>query len=168
MPPTLIFLIGLMGSGKTTLGRMLARCLDYAFVDMDEEIEARSGRTVPQLFEEGEPVFRAWEARVVEALGARERLVVATGGGVILRRENVLRMKRRGMVIFNDRPVSQILSDIDTSGRPLLAGGGERLYAIERQRRALYLEAADRVLHNDAGPEQALEELLTMMEGEKT
>ncbi len=96
-----IFLVGLMGAGKTTVGRALARKLSKQFIDSDHEIEARTGASIPLIFEiEGEEGFRQREMEAIRDLTALDDIVLATGGGAILRPENREYLKTRGTVIY--------------------------------------------------------------------
>src|ERR1700739_4315378 len=96
-----IFLVGLMGAGKTTIGRILARKLGLRFVDSDHEIEARTGATIPWIFEiEGEASFRRREAEVIRDLSAQQGIVMATGGGAILNADSRAYLKERGTVVY--------------------------------------------------------------------
>jgi shikimate kinase len=96
-----VALIGFMGCGKSTVGQALARRLDFEFVDTDRLIEAQAGRTIPEIFaQEGEAAFRARERAVVESLAARERLVIATGGGVGAQPGLLEGLKRHALVVW--------------------------------------------------------------------
>ncbi len=91
----------MMGSGKTETGKILADLLDYAFVDLDAEIRAKEGRSIPEIFaESGEPYFRGVESSVLEHFSKQNWQVIATGGGIVLCEENVRRMKKTGKVIL--------------------------------------------------------------------
>jgi shikimate dehydrogenase len=158
-----IVLIGLPGSGKTTLGRRAALALGLDFVDMDEVLARRAGMTIPEIFAaEGEKGFRNRESALCAEWAGAARRVIATGGGAVLRAENVAALRRNGFVVFVDRPPTEITGDVDTGGRPLLSGGADRVYALSAQRRSLYLAAADAGLPNEAGPEEALAGLLAL------
>ena len=117
-----IFLVGLMGSGKTTIGRALAKKLNMRFVDSDHEIESRTGTSIPVIFEvEGEESFRRRDADVIRALTALDNLVLATGGGAVLRPENRALLKSRGTVIYLRTGITQILQrTAKDKNRPLL------------------------------------------------
>src|SRR4051812_4615507 len=96
-----VYLVGLMGAGKTTVGRMLARRLKLRFLDSDQEIERRCGVRVPVIFEiEGEPGFRAREAQAIAELAVLDGIVLATGGGVVIAEENRRLLSERGTVIY--------------------------------------------------------------------
>lgn len=137
-----IILIGMPGCGKSMLGHRLAEALNRTFTDADTEIERLSGCTIPELFAVSEEHFRTWETRAVEQVLTQDGQVVAMGGGVILRTRNVALMQERGLVIFLDRAPEDIVQDVDTSGRPLLAQGRQRIYDLYRQRKQLYQTAA--------------------------
>jgi shikimate kinase/3-dehydroquinate synthase len=95
-----IFLVGLMGAGKTTIGRLLARRLGLCFIDSDHEIEARTGASIPWIFEiEGEASFRRREAEVIRELTAQRGLVLATGGGAVLDANSRALLAERGTVV---------------------------------------------------------------------
>ncbi|WP_439881097.1 shikimate kinase [Pontibacter sp. MBLB2868] len=122
-----VFLIGMMGSGKTTLGRQLAKLLQYTFVDLDEYIEQQENKTIPQIFqEEGQQRFRQLERQALERLvAAQDRVVVATGGGAPCFFDNISFLNRHGENIFLDVPLDEIAKRLqlaDLEQRPLLAG----------------------------------------------
>ncbi len=129
----IIFLIGMMGSGKTTLGRQLAEKLGYTFVDLDLYLEQREGRTIAQLFEqEGQDRFRELEREALESVVQDYDLaVVATGGGAPCFFDNMGFMNRHGKTFFLDVPVEELrkrLSGAELAVRPLLAGkSGEEI-----------------------------------------
>ena len=145
-----IFLVGLMGAGKTTVGRALAKKLNKLFIDSDHEIEARTGVSIPLIFEiEGEESFRQREAEVIRDLSARRGIVLATGGGAILKPENRAYLKSRGTVIYLRASVHNILQRTSRDkSRPLLqtADPRRRLEELSRQREPFYREVADIVI----------------------
>src|SRR4029079_6018885 len=107
-PDDNIVLVGMMGAGKTTVGRLLARRLKREFFDSDEEIERRCGVRIPVIFDiEGEAGFRARETQVLAELCALERLVLATGGGAVLAEENRRRLGERGDVVHLHAPARE-------------------------------------------------------------
>lgn len=161
-----ISLVGLPGSGKTALGRLLAERLGLPFFDLDEEIERHAGRSIAQLFAESERVFRDIESLVTQAFAGRDA-VLSTGGGAIEREENVAALKRGGRVIFLDRPVEHIFRDVDAETRPLLKDDRTRLLALDRRRRALYIAAADAVVVNDGAMEETLRALVEASQTEE-
>jgi len=138
-----LILTGFMGTGKTTVGKLLAVRLGYAFVDTDELIEARAGRTISDIFTElGEAAFRQMEAEVAVGLGKRDRLVISTGGRLMLDTENVAVLGRNGRIFCLTATVDEILSRVSSDGhtRPLLAAENPRarIEGLLLERAALY------------------------------
>jgi shikimate kinase len=142
-----LILVGMMGSGKTTMGRILAKHLDKVFVDSDEEIQLRTGVTIPHIFDvEGEPGFRVRETDALEALVKRDGLVLATGGGAALAEINRSMMKQNGIVIYLKAGVHDLwLRTRNDKNRPLLQTGNlhARLSELLHQRDGLYQQVAD-------------------------
>jgi 3-dehydroquinate synthase len=145
-----VFLVGLMGAGKTTIGRILARKLGMKFVDSDHEIEARTGATIPWIFEiEGEACFRRREADVIRDLSAQSGIVLATGGGAILNPDNRACLKAHGTVIYLRASINSILQrTAHDKNRPLLqtADPRKKLEELLAVRDPLYTEIADLVI----------------------
>ena len=121
---SLLILIGMMGSGKSTIGRHLARQLELDFIDSDRALEERSGVPVATIFEmEGEEGFRRREAALLDELTQRQRLVLATGGGAVLLDENRERMRARGLVIYLEATLEELQRRLrHDKSRPLLQG----------------------------------------------
>jgi len=142
-----IYLIGFMGTGKTTIGAELAQALGYALVDSDHEVVARVGRSIPELFAaEGEAYFRARETEVLDELATREQLVITTGGGAVLAAANRERMASSGLVVCLTASVEEIVRRVqEDPNRPLLQSGAsvrERVEQLLRSRAGLYDFAA--------------------------
>ena len=140
-----LYLIGMMGSGKSSTGRPLAERLGYGFVDADAVIEQVAGSSISEIFErDGENHFRDLETQVLRSISERHSLVVATGGGIVTRSEN-WGMMHQGIVIWLDVERDQLLLRLqkDSTQRPLLQVNdpGEAVDEILRQRRPLYNEA---------------------------
>ncbi len=152
-----IVLTGFMGTGKTAAGRRLARRLDLPFYDLDDVIEARAGRPIPQIFrEEGEAAFRALEAEVAAATRPLRDCVLATGGGAILRGENLSAFQEGGVVVGLTASPEAILRRVgDGKDRPLLAGGDRRaqLPALLAAREPAYARADWRLDTTDLDPD---------------
>ncbi|MFH5253272.1 shikimate kinase [Burkholderia semiarida] len=149
------FLVGMMGAGKSTLGRALAASLGWAFADSDDEIERRTGRSVAALFDVvGEGGFRLLEAHIVDELTQRANVVVATGGGSVLNPHTRARLSERGSVIYlhADPDVLWRRTCDDTRRRPLLQAGEPRqtLAALYRTRDPLYRECAHALVDTTA------------------
>jgi len=136
-----LVLIGMPGCGKSTLGRLLAQETGKEFLDTDEEIQKEAGRTIPEIFaQEGESGFRDWESRVIARVAVRQNLVIATGGGAILRDRNVDLLKGNGVLLFLDAPLESLCA---TSDRPL-SSTPEHLQRLFEQRYGRYCHVADR------------------------
>ncbi|MDR3394837.1 MAG: shikimate kinase [Parasulfuritortus sp.] len=166
IPSDNIFLIGLMGAGKTTIGRLLARHRNLEFMDSDHEIEARCGVSIPTIFEiEGEEGFRRREVCVIDELSQRHGLVLGTGGGAILDPANRERLKARGTVIYlRCHPQELYLRTRHDRNRPLLQTEDPlaRLQTLYEKRHPLYMQTADIVL--DTG-RQSVHCLVRKLEG---
>ena len=145
-----IVIIGMPGSGKTTLGKILAEELNIKFIDMDEYIINKTGKTTVQLFENGEEYFRDIESETCKELAKFDKVLISTGGGVIKRKANIDVLNEEGLIIFLDRPVENILGDVDVSFRPLLKDGKEKLLKLYDERYALYNEYADEIVINNS------------------
>ena len=145
-----IVIIGMPGSGKTTLGKMLAEELNIKFFDMDEYIVEKTGKTTIQLFENGEEYFRDIESETCKELAEYDNILISTGGGVIKRKKNIDVLSKEGLIIFIDRPVENILGDVDVSFRPLLKDGKEKLLKLYDERYALYNEYAEEIVINNS------------------
>jgi shikimate kinase/3-dehydroquinate synthase len=165
-----IFVVGLMGAGKTTIGRILARKLGMRFIDSDHEIEARTGASIPWIFEiEGEQSFRKREAEVIRELTAQQGIVLATGGGAVLSEESRRHLKARGTVIYLRANVTSIISRTShDKNRPLLqtADPRRRLEELAAQREPLYQEVADMVIDTGRPNVQSMvQTILTQLAG---
>ena len=154
-----IVLIGMPGSGKTTLGRYLAEMLGRDFIDADPEIEKDAGKTIPALFAVSEDHFREQEMKTTRRLAKLKNKVLAMGGGVVLRQENITALKENGLLLFIDRSPEDIIGDVDTETRPLLAAGRRRIYDLYAQREALYRKAADITVINKGELKEVLRRL---------
>ena len=152
IPSSNIFLVGLMGSGKTTIGKLLARHRGLDFVDSDQEIVERCGVSIPTIFEiEGEEGFRKREACVIDELTKRQGIVLATGGGAVIRAENRGHLKGRGAVVYlRCHPRELYLRTRHDKNRPLLQTDDplRKLQEIYATRHAFYMETADIILES--------------------
>ncbi|HNA29455.1 MAG TPA: shikimate kinase [Thiobacillaceae bacterium] len=160
IPSCNIFLVGLMGAGKTTIGKLLAKQRGLEFIDSDQEIVARCGVSIPTIFEiEGEAGFRKREAAMIDELSQRRGIVLATGGGAVLMEENRTHLKARGTVVYlRCQPQELYLRTRHDKNRPLLQTADplaklRELYGI---RHPLYMQAADIVLESGRQSSQSL------------
>ena len=152
-----VVLTGMPGVGKTTVGRLVADSLGREFVDCDEEIVRRSGCDIPTIFAtQGEKAFRDLEAEVIRDLSAQGGKVIATGGGAILRSENVLNLKSNGRVFFLDRPIEAIAV---APGRPLTTDR-EALAARYRERYPIYCATCDEHIEGNAPAKELAAEIV--------
>ena len=162
-----LFLVGMMGSGKTSTGRPLAERLGYGFVDADAVIEQAAGCSIPEIFErDGEAGFRSLESQVLSAISQHHSLVVATGGGVVTQPEN-WGLLHSGIVIWLDVVPDQLLHRLnaDSTVRPLLQTSDPEaaLNALLNERRPLYSEADLTVVINDETPEAVADGILQLL-----
>ncbi|MBR2572625.1 MAG: shikimate kinase [Clostridia bacterium] len=151
-----IALIGMPGSGKSTVGRMAAQALNLPFADADAEIEKRAGCAIPDIFaRQGEQAFRDMESEVLEELTRRGGIVLACGGGAVLRQSNRDALRRNALVVRLIRP----LESLPTEGRPL-SRGPEALREMAKVREPFYSAAADVAVTNDKTPEETVKRVL--------
>lgn len=143
-----LYLIGMMGVGKTTIGQLLAQHFDYQFIDTDHFIEQATRQSIPTIFEQsGEAVFRQLETATLAEVCARTHKVIATGGGIVLKREN-WSFLRHGVIIWIDVPIDVLRSRLQNdSTRPLLQHQDlyEKLTQLWNDRQALYAQADIRI-----------------------
>ncbi len=169
-----IILIGMMGSGKTTVGGLLSQRLGKQLVDVDSLIETREGMTVTEIFEsQGEGYFRSMEAGMAQALSLREDLIIACGGGLPLQEGPMAALKQSGWVIYLDRDAGDIFDKEDLSDRPLAQEGREAFVARAGERRPIYEKWADATIHDFTSPistaarvKEAVETLNSWEQGE--
>ncbi len=155
-----LILVGMMGSGKSTMGRILSKHLGKSFFDSDCEIQARTGVSIPHIFDvEGEAGFRQREAAEIETILQRQQSVLATGGGAVLLKENRCLMQKQGIVIYLQASVQDLwLRTRHDKNRPLLqtADPLAKLNELFVQRDPLYLEVADIVVQTGRQSVQSL------------
>lgn len=160
-----VFLIGMMGVGKTTIGQLLAQRLNYEFLDTDMFIEQATGQSVSTIFaESGESIFRQLETATLSQVSSRLRKVVATGGGIVVAPDNWSYLKH-GVIVWLDLPVEQIQKRLsDDTTRPLLQQQdlGARLNQLLSERRSRYAQADIHILiQPDETPDQITERVLS-------
>ena len=167
-----VFLVGMMGSGKTTVGRHLATLLRFEFEDTDAIVEARSGADIGWIFDvEGEAGFRDREHRAIAEATKRRKLVLATGGGAVLRLDNRCLLRRHGVVVHLDAAADVLLGRLGRDRRrPLLQGEdvADRIAALLAERQPLYQAAAHFAVVADGRPaRQVASDILDRLRSER-
>lgn len=159
---TNLVLIGMPSSGKTSFGQAAAQQLRRPFLDLDAEIERLSGKTIPELFaERGEAAFRALESQACAEAGKRTGCVIATGGGAVLREENVRALRQNGLLVYLDRP----LEALQVGGNRPLSVSLPALADLKNERAPLYLGAADARVLNNRDAALVLADILSVFKG---
>ncbi len=155
-----IYLTGMMGSGKSVTGKKLAQLLNYSFVDLDDKVQGRSGRSINDMFQkEGETFFREQERCALEEVSVCENQVVATGGGIVTKPHNIRRMKMSGKVVFLETSLNVLWDRVKgKKDRPLLKGQDpyKNLEKIFLERREAYETAADCKVNTDGKTAEAV------------
>ncbi|HMO05009.1 MAG TPA: shikimate kinase [Kiritimatiellia bacterium] len=166
--PNLV-LVGFMGTGKSSAGRILAERLGMTFLDMDDEIVRREGRSIPDIFRDsGEPAFRALERALVVELAGQTGYVVSTGGGIVLNPDNVRDFARTGRVFCLHATPEAILKRVEhDTNRPLLQGGDKlaRISELLAKRQALYDAIPDRIDTDGHKPADTAAAILARLAG---
>lgn len=159
-----VFLIGPMGAGKTSVGKLLAKILRFEFYDSDQEIEELTGADIPWIFDiEGEAGFRKREMKVIDQLTKKSGIVLATGGGVVLSSENRKNLSSRGAVFYLSVCVDeQVRRTYRSRNRPLILNQNlhEIFERLKKEREPLYLEAADYVIDTNHGSVKTIVEMI--------
>ena len=156
-----IVLIGMPGCGKTTVGNLLAKKLNWNFVDCDALIEKSEGISIPQIFESfGEQYFRDLESSTLNSLADKSDSVISTGGGIVEKPQNIEALKKCGTVVFLNRPLDALLNDIDISGRPLLKTGKHALEELYKRRFGLYKVACHIEIKNDTTIDDVISKII--------
>ena len=151
-----IVLIGMPGCGKTTIGKELSKILNKEFVDIDEEIVKKEGKTIPEIFKEnGEKYFRDKEAQVILDFSKKQGLVLATGGGAILKEENIIALKSNGTIVFLDRDVNKLAS----IGRPL-SSSKDAILNLYKNRIFLYNKYADFIVDDNGTIKEVVSDIV--------
>ena len=153
MPKDNISLIGFMGSGKTTIGKMLANRIDYPFFDLDRIIELSEVKTINEIFKSsGEAYFREIESKVIKKVYSNTECIFACGGGVVLRRENMMIIRENSIVVYLEISTREAQYRLKkTSDRPLIESGNrsKKIIDLFEDRSHLYKKYADITIHNE-------------------
>jgi len=160
-----IVLIGMPGSGKTSVGALVAEKLGRKLLDTDAMVEAVEGQSIPMLFNQwGEGYFREVESAMARKAAAEQNAVIATGGGMVLRPENMAVLGATGIVCFLDRPPELIARD-DHTGRPLIAADRNKVFALYTQRIERYKNYAQYIIDGGGTVTEVAAALLHTLEG---
>lgn len=164
MGKNIVLLIGMPGCGKTTIGLETSKKLGYDFYDMDKYVEKISNSTVKELFTKSEDYFRDYESRACRELSSlKGKAIISSGGGVIKRKSNIDYFKENGIIIFIDRPVEEILKDVDVSSRPLLKDGKDRIYNLYNERYELYSAYCNYKIINNGTLEYVIDKVIEII-----
>lgn len=156
-----IFLIGMPGAGKTTVGKALAQAQGMDFYDIDAVIQEKVGKSIQNIIiHDGEPAFRQYEYDAIKEISARTPSVIATGGGTVLSAETCKLMRERGFVVFIHRDVKQILDDLDLEIRPLLKESIEYIFRLYEERYPLYEKVSNLKIQNISNISDAVEAII--------
>jgi shikimate kinase len=163
-----IVLFGFMGTGKSSVGKILAEKLGWAFFDTDAMIEKETGFTVPEIFSnKGEPAFRDLESKTIALVSLMDKAVISTGGGVPLREENVRELEKNGVTVCLTAKPENILKrlKLETDHRPLLKDGDPflKIEALLSARRPAYAKARHQIPTDDLTPAQVAEKILLLV-----
>lgn len=158
-----IVLIGMPGAGKTTIGRKLSKALGRPVLDADDKVVEQTGRTIKDLFQEGEDVFRQAETEAVKNLAALDGIIISCGGGVVKRPENIAYLQQNGKIFFLNRDLAAIAGSVDKVTRPLLNSAEDRLTQLYKERLPLYLKYADYTIPVDEDFDKTTEYIIELV-----
>lgn len=158
-----IVLIGMPGAGKTTIGRKLSEKLKIDFYDSDKFIEQTTGKSIPEIFLNGEDYFRRLETEAIRKITKKVPFVIATGGGVVKDFKNIELLRNRGIIIFINRPLEKIAEKIDVGNRPLLENNYESLKKLYDERIELYKKFCDYEIVNDKTIKDAVNQIISLV-----
>ncbi len=160
-----IYLIGMPGCGKSTIGKVISKEINREFLDLDEYIVEQSEKSIDDLFSVGESHFREAETQCLKQVGDMDNLIVATGGGIIETSGNDEIMKKSGTVIFIHTAPNKIIENSPLDGRPLLAENKNRIFELFEKRYGKYKSAADYIVDNMGDIEDTIKNILDIIKG---
>lgn len=155
-----ILIIGMSGSGKTTAGMMLSKKLNMEFLDMDNYIVSVENKSIIEMFEISEEYFRNAESKCSKILSGETSLVIAAGGGIVKRKENMDCFEKNSIIVFLNRPPEKIIEDIDIKTRPLLKEGRDKVFTLYNERIHLYRKYCHIEVLNDTTLDDAVDEII--------
>lgn len=159
-----IVFIGLSGSGKTSVGKAVAEKLSLPFYDVDEYIEKKSGKLIKDIFQNGEDFFRKLESSAIKEISKNNAVVISTGGGAVKVPSNMEVLRKNSIIFFINRPIENIIRDIDTSTRPLLKEGASKLYNLYEERYPLYKRYSNIEVINNSTFEEVVNNIVKIIE----
>lgn len=159
-----LYIIGMMGAGKTCIGKIVAQKKKCRFIDTDSFVEKRAGMSVAEIFEaDGEKGFRKRETDALRVLSKKRNCVISTGGGIILKPENIELMRKSGTVVWLKRDLNRVLQSRRIRTRPLLAKDPTVIFGLMEQRIPFYKKACHFVVYNDEDRMAAVKEILRII-----
>lgn len=158
-----IVLIGLSGCGKTTIGKIIAERLLLPFYDVDEYIENKENKLINDIFILGEGYFRKLETKAIGEISKKCPIVISTGGGAVKSPCNMETLQKNSIVFFINRPIQNIVTDIDISSRPLLAGDISKIYKLYEERYDLYKKYSNFEVLNDKNLDDVVNKIITLI-----
>ncbi|WP_416181527.1 shikimate kinase [Acidaminococcus timonensis] len=159
-----IVLIGMPGAGKTTIGKKLSQALGRPVLDADDMVVQQTGRTIKDLFQEGEDVFRTAETEAIRTLAAKDGIIISCGGGVVKRPENIAYLQETGKIFFLNRDLAAIAGSVDKVSRPLLNSAEDRLTQLYKERMPLYLKYCDYAIPVDEDFDKTTKDIVKLIE----
>lgn len=160
-----IYIVGMMGAGKTCIGKIVAKKTHRRFVDTDALIEEQAGMTVAEIFAaEGEAGFRRRETAALSRLARKRNCIVSTGGGVVERKENIGLMRKSGTVVWLKRDLNTVIQNPRIRRRPLLEKDPKAIFGLMEKREPLYKKACHFVVYNDKERMETVRQILRIIE----
>lgn len=159
-----LYIVGMMGTGKTCIGRMVSQQKKCRFIDTDQFVENRAGMSVAEIFEaEGEEGFRKRETEALRFLAKKRNCIISTGGGIVVKDENIELMRNSGTVVWLKRDLNKVLESKRIRTRPLLAKDPTVIFDLMAKRESMYKKACHFVVYNDEDRDLAVDEILRII-----
>lgn len=158
-----IVLIGIMGCGKTTIAKELSKKLKMPVIDIDEYLVSKYQQSINEMFAISEEYFRERETICCQEIAKVQGHIISTGGGIINNNCNIEALKENGIIIYLDRPIENIVSDVEIVTRPLLKDGPQKLYALFQKRHQKYLDACHFHVINNQTLDKVVDEIVNIV-----